>query len=194
MKKNEATKEKIIEATIKIAMNKGFANTRTMDIAVEAGVSEGLIFKYFPTKNHLFTIIINDNIQRLKSGVEEIINDCNLNPTAKLISLINFHFDFFTIDRNIVQLVIGHSDRKKMVDVESVLQNGVHPYVQLIIEILEEGIGSGEFRPCDPEVTALAIIGSMQVNLINKIILKNDEGLEQVKNELIEYIIAAIKR
>lgn len=194
MNKVEASKEKIIEATVKLAMAKGFANTRTAEIAKEAGVSEGLIFKYFPTKNRLFAMIINDNIQRLKSGVEEIINNGNLNPTAKLIALINFHFNFFTVDRNIVQLVFGHSDRKSMVDVESVLQHGIHPYVRLVIEILEEGINSGEFKPFDPEVTALAIIGSMQVNLINKLVLKNNEDLERVKNELIEFILAAIKR
>lgn len=194
MNKVEATKAKIIEATVKIVMDKGFANTRTAEIAGEAGVSEGLIFKYFPTKNHLFAIIINDNIQRLKSGVEEIINNHNLNPTAKLLSLINFHFNFFSIDRNIVQLIFGHSDRKSMVDVESLLQNGLYPYVQLIIKVLEEGIARGEFKPFDPEVTALAIIGSMQVNLINKIFLKNSEDLERVKNELIEFILAAIKR
>lgn len=194
MNKVEATKEKIIEATVKIAMAKGFANTRTAEIAKEAGVSEGLIFKYFPTKNHLFTIIINDNIQRLKSGVAEIINDQNLNPTAKLISLINFHFKFFTIDHNIVQLIFGHSDRKSMIDVESVLQQGVHPYVQLVTRILEEGIESGEFKPFDPEVTALAVIGSMQINLINNVLLKNKADLERVKKELTEFILAAIKR
>lgn len=194
MKKAEATKEKIIAATVKLAMAKGFANTRTAEIAKEAGVSEGLIFKYFPTKNQLFAVIINDNIQRLKSGVQEIIDDRDLNPTAKLISLINFHFRFFAVDRNIVQLVFGHSDRKSMVDIESVIQQGVHPYVRLVIKILEEGIKSGEFKPLDPEVTALAIIGSLQVNLINKLILKNDEDLERVKNELIEFILAAIRR
>lgn len=194
MKKAEATKEKIIAATVKLAMAKGFANTRTAEIAKEAGVSEGLIFKYFPTKNQLFAVIINDNIQRLKTGVQEIIDDRNLNPTAKLISLINFHFRFFADERNIVQLVFGHSDRKSMVDIESVIQQGVHPYVRLVIKILEEGIKSGEFRPFDPEVTALAIIGSLQVNLINKLILKNNEDLERVKNELIEFVLAAIQR
>ncbi len=194
MNKAEAAKEKIIEATVRLAMAKGFANTRTAEIAREAGVSEGLIFKYFPTKNQLFTMIINDNIQRLKSGIEEIINNRGLNSTAKLVALINFHFSFFTIDRNIVQLVFGHSDRKSMVDIESVLQHGVHPYVKLVIKILEEGINSGEFKPFDPEVTALAIIGSMQVNLINKIILKKNEDLERVKNELMEFILTAIKR
>jgi len=194
MNKAETTKEKIIAATVKLAMAKGFANTRTAEIAKEAGVSEGLIFKYFPTKNQLFAVIINDNIQRLKSGVQEIIDDRNLNPTAKLISLINFHFRFFIDDRNIVQLVFGHSDRKSMVDIESVIQQGVYPYVRLVIKILEEGIKSGEFKPFDPEVTALAIIGSLQVNLINKLILKNNEDMERVKNELIEFILAAIQR
>ena len=91
-------------------------------------------------------------------------------------------------------MVFGHSDRKSMVDMESVLQHGVQPYLRLVIKILEEGVKSGEFKQLDPEVTALAIIGSMQVNLINKLILKNSEDLERVKYELTEFILAAIKR
>jgi AcrR family transcriptional regulator len=194
MSKAEITKEKIIATTVKIAMNKGFANTRTAEIAKEAGVSEGLIYKYYPTKNHLFSVIVNDTIQSLKNGVEEIIDNQDLNPTAKLISLINFHFNFFTIDRNIVQLLIGHSDRKSMIDVEAILQQGIHPYVQLVVRILEAGIESGEFRTMDTKVVALAIIGGMQVSLVNKIFLGNNEDLEKVKNELIEFFLAAIKR
>lgn len=194
MSKAEITKEKIIATTVKIAMNKGFANTRTAEIAKEAGVSEGLIYKYYPTKNHLFSVIVNDTIQSLKNGVEEIIDNQDLNPTAKLISLINFHFNFFTIDRNIVQLLIGHSDRKSMIDVETILQQGVHPYVQLVVRILEAGIESGEFRTMDTKVVALAIIGGMQVSLVNKIFLGNNEDLEKVKYELIEFFLAAIKR
>lgn len=194
MSKAEITKEKIIDTTVKIAMNKGFANTRTAEIAKEAGVSEGLIYKYYPTKKHLFSVIVNDTIQSLKNGVEEIIANQGLNPTAKLISLINFHFNFFTIDRNIVQLLIGHSDRKSMVDVEAILQQGVHPYVELVVRILESGIENGEFRTMDTKVVALAIIGGMQVSLVNKIFLGNNEDLEKVKNELIEFFLAAIKR
>lgn len=194
MSKVEKSKEKIIAATVRVAMDKGFANVRTADISREAGVSEGLIFKYFPTKKHLFTIIINDNIERLKNGVEKIINDQDLNPTSKIISLVNFHFNFFTVDRNIVQLIFGHSERKSLIDVESVIQQGVHPYIQLIVRILDEGIANGEFRPFNPEVSALMIIGSMQLNLINSVLLKSNEDLEQVKKELIEIILTAIKR
>lgn len=194
MSKVEKSKEKIIAATVRVAMDKGFANVRTADISREAGVSEGLIFKYFPTKKHLFAIIINDNIERLKNGVEKIIDDQGLNPTAKIISLVNFHFNFFTVDRNIVQLIFGHSERKSLIDVESVIQQGVHPYIQLIVRILDEGIANGEFRPFNPEVSALMIIGSMQLNLINSVLLKSNEDLEQVKKELIEIILTAIKR
>lgn len=193
MNKVEASKEKIVEATVKIAMDKGFANTRTADIAKEAGVSEGLIFKYFPTKNHLFAMILNDNIQRLKNGVQEIIDDSGLSPTSKIISVINFHFKFFTIDRNIVQLIFGHSERRSMIDVESVFQQGVNPYVLLVTRILEEGIKKGEFKPLNPEVTALAIIGGMQVTIINNLFLKTKKDLESTKSELIKFILAAIK-
>lgn len=193
MNKVEATKEKIIEATVKIAMAKGFANTRTVDISREAGVSEGLIYKYFPSKKHLFAEIISDNIRRLQKGIEEIIANRNLNPTAKMTALVGFHFDFFSVDTNLVQLVVGHSERKSMVDLESVFQHALTPYVKLIIQILEEGIAAGEFRSTNTELAATAIIGSMQVTLAYKVFSNRNINPIEMKKELVEYILNGIR-
>jgi TetR/AcrR family fatty acid metabolism transcriptional regulator len=191
--KVEKTIENIIQATIKVAFAKGFANTRTSDIAKEAGVSEGLIFKYFPTKNHLFATIIKDNIQRIKKGVDVFIETPNLSATEKLENLIDFHFDFFTNQRNMVSLLLGHSERKSIGDIASILEHGLRPYVQLIARILQEGINSGEFRPFDVETISIALLGSMQISLIAKIFLQKTDELEETKIHVKEYILAGIK-
>jgi Transcriptional regulator len=191
--KVEDSTEKIIQATIRVAFDKGFANTRTSDIAKEAGVSEGLIFKYFPTKGHLFTIIIKGVFQRLKAGADQIIHQENLTATARLNALIDFHFDFFSRQYNIIFLIMGQSDRR-MVDLEPVLEHGLLPYTQLLSNVLEEGIQKGEFRPFNPETVAISIIGTMQFNLVAKLLLGIlGEDMEATKNEVKEYILSGIK-
>jgi AcrR family transcriptional regulator len=192
MGKVEASIEKIIQATIRVAFERGFANTRTADIAREAGVSEGLIFKYFPTKGHLFASIIKGVFQRLKAGADLIIAKENMTATAKLDALIDYHFNFFSKQYNIVFLIIGHSDRKS-VNLEPVIEHAVKPYTQLIAKVLNEGMESGEFRSFNVETIAMAIIGSMQLNLIAKLMLGDTGDLEATKNEVKEYILSGIK-
>jgi AcrR family transcriptional regulator len=182
-----------VQATVKVAFEKGFANTRTADIAKEAGISEGLIFKYFPTKSNLFAIIIKGVFQRLKAGADPIINNVSLTATIKIKTLIDFHFDFFAKQYNIVYLIFGHSDRKSIENVEPIIEYAIKPYLQLIAQVLKEGVTSGEFRPLDAEIIAMSMIGTMQLNLISKLITGNLNELEATKNEVREYILAGIK-
>jgi AcrR family transcriptional regulator len=191
--KVEESVEKIIQATIRVAFEKGLANTRTSDIAKEAGVSEGLIFKYFPTKNHLFTVIVKGVFQRLKAGADEIISQPNQTALSRLGSLVDFHFNFFSKQYNIVFLILGHSDRK-MVDLEPVIQHALLPYTKLVAKLLQEGIENGEFRAMNTETIAMSIIGTMQLNLIAKLLLKiPGEEMGATKNEVKEYILSGIK-
>lgn len=192
MSKVEDSIERIMQATIQVAFEKGFANTRTADIAKKAGVSEGLIFKYFPTKSHLFTIIIKGTFQRIKAGAEVIINDVTLTATAKLNALIDFHFDFFTKQANIAFLILGHSDRKN-INLAPVIEYGLKPYTQLLSKILNEGINSGEFRPFNVDVIGMSILGTMQFNLIAKILFGNPDDIGAIKSEIKEYILSGIK-
>jgi AcrR family transcriptional regulator len=197
MGKVEETIEKIMEATVRVAFQKGFANTRTADIAKEAGVSEGLIFKYFPTKKNLFAAILKENFSRLQMGINAIIENKSLSAVGKIGALVDYHFDFFANQRNIAYLVFGHSERKSIGDdVESILEYAIKPYVQLVMKILDEGIDSGEFRSFKPEVIALALIATMQISVISvisKILSNSPQELETTKNEVKEYILSGIK-
>lgn len=190
----EETKEKIMQATIRVASARGFANTRTAEIAKEAGVSEGLIFKYYPSKSHLFAEIINLNFGKLKEGIETIIDNQSLTASEKLVNLIHFHFKFFTDEQNIAQLIFGHSDKKSLdFEVEPLVDYALRPYSQLIARILTEGIKTGEFRPLNAEVVASALIGTMQVTLVHQLFFKSKYSLEEAKNEIIAYILSGVK-
>ncbi|TDF94692.1 TetR/AcrR family transcriptional regulator [Paenibacillus piri] len=51
-------KEQIKQAALKVFATRGFAGTKTSTIASAAGISEGLIYRYFKSKDELFTEIV----------------------------------------------------------------------------------------------------------------------------------------
>lgn len=55
---SELTEERIMEAALKLFAEQGYAGTPTSQIATEAGVSEGTIFKYFPKKKDLLSQLL----------------------------------------------------------------------------------------------------------------------------------------
>lgn len=49
----EKSRDKIITAALKLFANNGFHNTSMSKVAQEAGISKGLIYNYFPSKDEL---------------------------------------------------------------------------------------------------------------------------------------------
>src|SRR5580693_4473452 len=51
-------RQQLIEAALDVFSRKGFDGTTTKEIAAEAGVTEAIIFRHFPTKQALYTAIV----------------------------------------------------------------------------------------------------------------------------------------
>ena len=53
-KRGEATRARLIEATLAVVRDFGYAHASTRAIARAAGVAEGTIYRHFPDKTSLF--------------------------------------------------------------------------------------------------------------------------------------------
>jgi AcrR family transcriptional regulator len=53
-----ARRAQIVETALRLFAQQGFNGTSTRQIAQAAGITEGLVFHYFPTKAHLLTAVI----------------------------------------------------------------------------------------------------------------------------------------
>lgn len=62
---SQSRKEKIVQTATILFAEKGFINTSTKEISMEAGVSEALIFKHFGNKERLLTHIIKTGYSRI---------------------------------------------------------------------------------------------------------------------------------
>src|SRR5574340_311417 len=64
----------LISAAASLFAAKGFKGTTTKEIARAAGVSEALVFKYFPTKRALYTAILAEKapLSELLGAVEDV--------------------------------------------------------------------------------------------------------------------------
>lgn len=62
-KPDTSTEQKILDAARTLFLKKGYANTRTRDIALEAGINLALLNYYYRSKEKLFEIIMMENLQ-----------------------------------------------------------------------------------------------------------------------------------
>ncbi len=79
-----STEEKIKEAARKVFMKKGFAATRTRDIADEAGINLALLNYYFRSKKNLFEMIMIEKLGHFFMTVVPDIVDENTSLQEKV--------------------------------------------------------------------------------------------------------------
>lgn len=64
-----ARREELLAAAAKVFARKGFAATRVSDLAQAAGLSHGLVYHYFPSKDAVYAAILEDAFERARADV-----------------------------------------------------------------------------------------------------------------------------
>lgn len=89
--KNTSTEEQIKDAARRVFTSKGYAATRTRDIAEESGFNLALINYYFRSKEKLFDIIMTEQLQMFIHSISDTLNDEQTTLHQK-IELIADHY------------------------------------------------------------------------------------------------------
>ena len=66
IEQKEAKKMKIIQAAFDLFVERGYYGTKTSQISRRAGISEGLLFHYFPTKEILLEELVNIGLEGMR--------------------------------------------------------------------------------------------------------------------------------
>ena len=68
-RRKEARPQELLDAALELFVEKGFAATRTDDVALRAGVSKGTLYLYFPSKEDLLKAVIAQQLsERITEG------------------------------------------------------------------------------------------------------------------------------
>lgn len=91
--KDISTEEKIKEAARIVFTRKGFAATRTRDIADEAGLNLALLNYYFRSKEKLFHIIMEEKFEQFFGMIVRLLNDEDSSLEQKVQAVANDYID-----------------------------------------------------------------------------------------------------
>lgn len=105
--KEQSTEEKIKAAARKIFTRKGYAATRTRDIAEEAGLNLALLNYYFRSKEKLFDIVMLENFRQFLSGVRTLLNDANTSLDQKIEGIVDFYINQLTLNPDLPMFVLN---------------------------------------------------------------------------------------
>ncbi len=189
---------KIKDAARKLFQQKGYAATRTRDIAEEAGVNLALVNYYFKSKELLFKEIMIESITQLRSLAYNFLNDDSENFEANLQRQVNIYTDFLLENPELPIFVMGEL-RNHPHNIVSIID----PHQLVIGSTFEKQMREYSDNP-DLDVANIMLNGMsmMLFPILAAPMVKNlygidDDGLKQLINQrrtkIPEWIIKMIK-
>lgn len=112
------TEEKIKVAAAKLFTQKGYAATKTRDIAEEAGINLSLLNYYFRSKEKLFNLIMGEKIRQFFGIVVPVITDASLDLELKIELFVEKYIETLTQNPDLPIFVLNEirNDPKHFVE------------------------------------------------------------------------------
>lgn len=173
-----STEEKIKNAARLIFHKKGFAATRTRDIAEEAGINLALLNYYFRSKEKLFDIIMLESLQGFLKSIQEVFNNENTSLDEKIEILVRTYIDGLTKYPDIPVFILSELRRNpdeliSKINLREVLMKSI------FIKQFQQGITEGKIAPISPLHFLMNLLGMTVFPFIANPMLKSLSGTSQ---------------
>lgn len=155
---NDSTEQKIIEAARKLFIQKGYAATKTRDIAAEAGINLALLNYYFRSKEKLFEMIMIENFGQFIGVIIKMLNDESTSLETKIKNLVSTYIDLF-LQNSDLPLFILTEIRNHPEKLIGKLPAAPAIFGSVFIRQLQEEIQAKRIPPVDPRHLMLNVIG-----------------------------------
>lgn len=86
----EIRRQEILDTAIKVFYEKGYEGTSMNDIAKELNVVQGLCYRYFPSKQHLFNEAMEQSIEEISEPFFKILKDRTKSLEERIDCIMNF--------------------------------------------------------------------------------------------------------
>ncbi|MGB0347501.1 MAG: TetR/AcrR family transcriptional regulator [Balneolaceae bacterium] len=174
----EQARQQIINAAFELFAQIGYQKTSIAAIAKEAGVSKGLIYHYFESKEDvligIFEMLTELGDQIIDAGAEK-------SPKEHLKDVLNQVFQFIEHQTGLAKLMIGLSLQQDALEtLREKVHHGNRDQIEKSAQIFED-LGYD-----DPKTEAFFLGATLDGVLLGLITMGDDYPLENVKKAIFE--------
>lgn len=150
-------REQILEAASRLFAEQSYHGTTVGDICDALGVGKGVFYWYFPSKQAVFSELLQGSLLELRRAQELAIATVD-DPVARIEQGIRASIEFFRSKPSFLALIriAGRYD-----DFIGLVQQGQQIVVADVANHIKEGMSLGEIRDGDPELMAHGILGAI---------------------------------
>ncbi|AGB40577.1 transcriptional regulator [Halobacteroides halobius DSM 5150] len=179
-------RKKIFTVAVEKFSQNGAADTTMQEIAKEAGVGKGTLYRYFNNKEDLISSLVEMGFNQLTEEIKRGIAGID-NPAKKLDKTVTIHLEFYNQHRDFCKFLTRESLGYKN-KFEEHIKKIRSKYTIVIQEIIEQGVTTGKFKELDIETATASLIGMVNINALHWFMFRDEFPVTKIKNEIIELI------
>jgi TetR/AcrR family fatty acid metabolism transcriptional regulator len=158
--KTTAQSEKILSAAARLFGSQRYDQVRMDDIAAEAEVGKGTLYRYFSDKEELFLALLTRCSEQFLQRVESVVAGGG-SPRERLESVVATVIDEFDSNPHLLNLLM-RADVMAEEGRTYPWQAARQEMPELVVGLFREAEKREEFRVRDPELMALVLLGGIR--------------------------------
>ncbi|MRR56802.1 MAG: TetR/AcrR family transcriptional regulator [Deltaproteobacteria bacterium] len=169
-----------IEAVIELAGAQDPGEITTSAIAKHMNLTQGALFRHFPTKAALWQAVMVWVTERLLARIDRAAEGIE-SPVAAMRAMFMSHIDFVVEHPGVPRMLFGQLQSSRPTPAKTVAQTLIDRYQKRLYQLIESGKACGELSGAlDCEAAAILFIGTIQ-GLVMQSLLAGD--LERIRSD-----------
>jgi AcrR family transcriptional regulator len=186
-----SARERLLDTAGRLMSDRHSIDVSLSEIAGHSGLNSALVKYYFGNKNGLLLALVEREAAAALQGFGELLRQ-DLSPTEKLrrhiAGIINNFFRTPYLNRLLHSLLDDRHGRSA----KQVNRIFVQPLMALQRELLAEGMRAGEFKPVDPLLFYVSVLGACDHLFNARYAVRSLAGVAGMDDELRERYIAHV--
>jgi len=162
-----------VEAVVALAAQTNPSDISTTAIAKHMGVTQGALFKHFPTKESIIEAVMGWVADRLLARIDAATRKA-ATPLAALEAVFMTHVEFATIHPGVPRMLFGELQRAEMNGPKRLVQALIARYSERVRALIAQGKAAGEIRANMDEGSAALLFVGMVQGLVMQSLLAGD--------------------
>lgn len=152
--RSELRRSRILHAARECFGESGYAGSTVAAIASRAGVSNGLLYQFFDSKEHLLRVVLEDVI---RDWVRAMLpgGDAGAGSAAQALEAMFRRSVEFCRSNPLLPALLARDGALQLQRIHLAGSDRVEPHRRLVASILRGGVASGEFR-ADLDIASVA--------------------------------------
>ena len=168
-RRKEARPQELIDAALDLFVEKGYAATRSEEVALRAGVSKGTLYLYYPSKEDLLKAVVRHNVVNQIAEGTELIRRFEGATSELLATVLRLWWERMGRTRasGVVKLMM--SEARNFPDIaQFYVDEVIEPSHAMLAQMLRRGIERGEFRPVEVTEVVHLLVAPLLFLVMNR--------------------------